>query len=87
MKPLDSATFLILSKEQEALSKAGTGGAEAVLKLSEKVLQATGQWRDDIGVKEMVEKAGPLLRDFFGTLKASAAIVEGLGLPPESSEK
>jgi len=87
MKPLDSATFLILSKEQEALSESEIGGAEAVLKLSEKALQATGQWREEMGVKEMVEKAGPLLRDFFGTLKASAAIVEGLNLPPESSGK
>lgn len=87
MKPLDSATFLILSREQEALTEAEIGGAEALLKLSEKVLQATGQWRDDMGVKETVEKAGPLLRDFFGTLKASAEIVKGLDLPPESSGK
>jgi len=86
-KLLDSATFLVLSKEHEALRNSDAGGAETVLKLSEKVLQATGLWQDGMGVREMVEKAVPLLRDFFGTLRASATMLEGLDLPPESSGK
>ena len=81
---LGSDAFLVLADEFERLQKEDVGGLKLMVKLSEAALKATGQSPNGLGVREIVERAKPLVRDFFAALHASVGMTGELGTPSQA---